>query len=245
MAAAYDRSCDPVSTPIGQNVIPASRQKSLQTSVRLGKFENGRLVGGESGDSGSEDEVAREVIEMLRTGNIRNVGPDFNPSSTSSITPPRNPDTVEPRTGTSTVSQPSKFKLARGGGIAEMSTFEGSNDIQSHPAISNVVERKAPRSSPRQHFPFNKPPPRPPVKTSEQFSPVIIDSPSFSMMSSSSSSSVHPMTTGAPSLHQTRLEHSPSVDAVMQDATTRSRTPTLSVERPISKFMAERKKPAE
>ncbi|KAG9318561.1 Alg9-like mannosyltransferase family-domain-containing protein [Chiua virens] len=147
MAAADDKSHDPVSMSIGQTLIPASRQKSLRNSVRLGKLENAQLVGGTSGESGSEDETVREVIQMLKTGNIQN---------------------------------PSKFKLARGGGATEINTVGDNNtkDIApSQPAISGVVERKVPRS-----FPINKPPPRSATETSQSAFPMTIDSPSFPAM---------------------------------------------------------------
>ena len=184
MAAAYDKSHGPVSTSIGQTVIPASRQKSLRNSVRLGKLENDQLVGGNYGESGSEDETIREVVQMLQTGSIQNAGPDFKPPSMSTTPPPKNPDAVEsPTVGTSTAvhgAKPSRFKLARGG----VTTFQGNNsrdNVRSQPVNSSVVERKAPRSSPSQHFPLNKPPPRPPAKASEPALPMIIDSPSFPM----------------------------------------------------------------
>lgn len=72
MAMAYDKS---TSTSLGPSVIPASRQKSLQEAIRLGKVENNHLVGGEEGESGSEDEAVREVLELLSKGRIHNAGP--------------------------------------------------------------------------------------------------------------------------------------------------------------------------
>lgn len=171
MAAAYDKSHGPVSTSIGQTVIPASRQKSLRNSVRLGKLDNDQLVGGNSGESGSDDETLKEVIQMLQTGSIQNAGPDFKPSSMATIAPPQNSDAVEsPSIGMSTAAhgvKPSRFKLARAGGIIETTRENKSGDnAWSQPAFLSVVERKAPRSSPSQHFPINKPPlrSRSPVK---------------------------------------------------------------------------------
>lgn len=256
MAASYDKSHGPVSTSIGQTVIPASRQKSLRNSVRLGKLENGQLVAGESGESGSEDETVREVIQMLQTGNIQNLGPDIKPSSMSTITPPRNSDAGgSPPIGASTAvhgAKPSRFKVARGGGIAETTAFQGNDSrdtAQSQPAISNVIERKVPRSFPSQRFPVNKPPPRSLIKIPEPAPPMIIDSPSFPVTPGTSSSSpAHPMTAGSPSPHQPQLERPPLVhsdSSAMQDSMIRSRVTTrdpLSVERPVSKFMTERKK---
>ncbi|KAH0830641.1 hypothetical protein J3R83DRAFT_2096 [Lanmaoa asiatica] len=253
MAAAYDKSHGPVSTSIGQTVIPASRQKSLRNSVRLGRLENDRLAGGNSGESGSEDETTREVIQVLQTGNIQNAGFDFKPSSMSTIAPPRNPDAVEsPSVGTSTATyggKPSRFKLARGRGITETTSSQDNNNgdnTRSQPAISSVVERKAPGSFPSQHFLVNKPPPRSPVNISEPTPPMIIDSPSFPLTVStptvtiSSFSPTHPMT------HEMQLERTPlAKSSATQDPMIHSRVSPrdpLPVERRVSKFMAERKK---
>lgn len=254
MAAAYDRSHNSVSTSIGQTVIPASRQKSLRKSVRLGTLENNQLVGEKSGDSGSEDETIREVIQMLQTGNVQNVGADFKPSSMSTITTPRNCDAMEsPPIGTPTAARgakPSKFKVARGGDIAETTTFQennSSNNTKSRPAISGVVERKAPRSFPGQHFPVNKPVPRPPGKISEPVPPMIIDSPSFPMTPGTlSSSPSHPVTVGFVPSHKSQHECPPSIDpdpSAGQDSVIQSQVPIRdpsSVERRVSKFMTER-----
>ncbi|KAG6376224.1 hypothetical protein JVT61DRAFT_2199 [Boletus reticuloceps] len=164
MAAAYDKSHGHVSTSIGHTVIPASRQKSTRNSVRLGKLEDDQLVGGDSGESGSEDEAIREVMHMLQAGNIQNAGPNFEPFSTPTVVAVQNPDA----TGSSAIqtsfatrgAKRSRFKLARGGGIADRGTFENDDsrdNTQLQPAISSVVERKAPRSSPSQRFPINRP----------------------------------------------------------------------------------------
>ncbi|KAG1820531.1 uncharacterized protein BJ212DRAFT_1340637, partial [Suillus subaureus] len=71
MAVTYDKS---TSTSLGPSLIPASRQKSLQEAIRLGKVENNHLVGGEEGESGSEDEAVREVLELLSNGRIHDAG---------------------------------------------------------------------------------------------------------------------------------------------------------------------------
>ncbi|KAF8136436.1 hypothetical protein EV363DRAFT_1158066 [Boletus edulis] len=160
MAAAYDKSHSHVSTSIGHTVIPASRQKSTRNSVRLGKLEDDQLVGGDSGESGSEDEAIREVMHMLQAGNIQNAGPNFEPST---VVTAQNPDATARAIQTSSATdgaKRSRFKLARGGGIADRGTFENDDtrdNTQLQPAISSVVERKAPRSSPSQRFPINRP----------------------------------------------------------------------------------------
>ncbi|KAG8217589.1 hypothetical protein J3R82DRAFT_5740 [Butyriboletus roseoflavus] len=254
MVAAYDKShaSGPVSTSIGETAIPASHQKSLRNSVRLGKLENNQLVGGDPGESGSEDETIREIIQMLQTGGIQNAGPDFEPSSMSSIAPPRDSDLMEsPSAETATAARgakPSRFRLARGGEITKTDNKSGDN-AWSQPTISSVVERKAPISFPRQRFPINKPLPRSPVKNSEPALPIIIDSPSFPLASTvtiPSSSPAHPITIGSPSPHQMQFERPPLVkSSATQESMIQSKVPPgdpLSTERPISKFMAESKK---
>jgi len=250
MTAAYDKSHGPVPTSIEQTVIPASRQKSLRNSVRLGKLENDRLVGGNSGESGSEDETVREVVQMLQMGNIQNAGPNFEPSSMSTIVPPRNCDVESPTVGTPSAAhgaKPSKFKLARGRGITGTTTLQENNNAQLQPALSSVVERKAPRSSLSRHFPINKPLPRPLVKDSEPGPSMIIDSPSFPMTASTSTVIIpSSMVVGSPSPHQTQLEPPPLVESSAARGSMIhprvSPQDPLAVQRPISKFMAERRK---
>lgn len=82
MATAYDKS---TSTSLGPSVIPASRQRSLQEAIRLGKIDNNHLVGGEEGESGSEDEAVREVLELLRNGRIHNAGADLTSSTVAEL----------------------------------------------------------------------------------------------------------------------------------------------------------------
>ncbi|KIJ69064.1 hypothetical protein HYDPIDRAFT_105634 [Hydnomerulius pinastri MD-312] len=199
MAAAYDVSRAPISTSIGPSVIPASRQKSLRNSIRVGKLENDQLVGGEAGDSGSEDDVVREVLEMLKNGQIENAGPGFDPSSLTGGGPPFNPE-AEPTSPTdASLASPtpapapapaprmSRFKMARGGGTAEtVIPASGSSTAQPKPAISGVVERKPARQLPTQTFVPNKPARRPPTEPklpdATSLAPsMIIDSPSFPM----------------------------------------------------------------
>lgn len=65
------------STSLGSAVLPASQAHALQRAIRTGKLQDGKLIGGGPGESDSEDESAnvQEVVEMLKRGEIRNVGP--------------------------------------------------------------------------------------------------------------------------------------------------------------------------
>ncbi|EPQ57995.1 hypothetical protein GLOTRDRAFT_136801 [Gloeophyllum trabeum ATCC 11539] len=82
-------SSDPMlaSTSLGALVIPASQTRELERAIRTGKIENGDLIGGEEGESGSDveaDEKMREVLEMLKRAQVTNAGPSGagGPSST-------------------------------------------------------------------------------------------------------------------------------------------------------------------
>ncbi|RDX56501.1 hypothetical protein OH76DRAFT_1425989 [Lentinus brumalis] len=64
------------SQSLGANILPASQSSTLKSAVRLGKLEDDMLVGGEEGES--DDEIhpaAKEMLEMLKKGEVVNVGP--------------------------------------------------------------------------------------------------------------------------------------------------------------------------
>lgn len=59
------------SISLGTSVLPQGKSHTLQKAVRIGKSENGKLVGGEEGESDSEHEENENVkrsLEMLRAG---------------------------------------------------------------------------------------------------------------------------------------------------------------------------------
>ncbi|KAG1754394.1 hypothetical protein EDB19DRAFT_1902542 [Suillus lakei] len=172
MATAYDKS---TSTSLGPSVIPASRQKSLQEAIRLGKVENNHLVGGEEGESGSEDEAVREVLELLSDGRIQNAGPDFVPQSIKKSEGPPAPKT-------------SKFKMARSGLASDQSSqtptpLPVGEMSPPKPAVSEVIERRQFKPNPphqRVAEPLVDVPPIPStVVESLSFPSMIVDSPSF------------------------------------------------------------------
>lgn len=77
IASAYNASTSS-STSLGASVLPASSTRTLQQAFRAGKLDSdGRLVGGEA-DSASEDEEPglQEVLELLKKGEVYNIGPD-------------------------------------------------------------------------------------------------------------------------------------------------------------------------
>lgn len=81
MASIYGRSClqEQPCTSLGSSIIPEARQKSIQNAIRFGKLQDEQLLGGPSGESGSDDDETKEITELLKSGNVQNVGPDFSP----------------------------------------------------------------------------------------------------------------------------------------------------------------------
>jgi hypothetical protein len=62
-------------------VVPAASAKTMQSAIRTGKIDDeGKLVGGED-DSASEaeDDAMQEVLELLKRGEVYNLGPNGEP----------------------------------------------------------------------------------------------------------------------------------------------------------------------
>ncbi|KAI0086183.1 hypothetical protein BDY19DRAFT_365463 [Irpex rosettiformis] len=117
---------------LGASVVPSSSVSSMKRAVRMGKLENGKLVGGDDGESEDEalasDENAREMLELLRKGEVTNIGPEsfsariipptpittsapeFIPSSPSTSEKPPSESTQPPQQAKP--SKVSKFKLS-------------------------------------------------------------------------------------------------------------------------------------
>ncbi|KAF9469337.1 hypothetical protein BDZ94DRAFT_1303822 [Collybia nuda] len=92
IASAYSASAPSSSSvSLGASVLPAATVRTIQKAVRTGKVDaDGRLVGGDF-DSASEDEVdgMQDVLELLKKGEVYNLGPDGKYIHTI---PPRNAD---------------------------------------------------------------------------------------------------------------------------------------------------------
>ena len=151
----------PQSYSLESTVLPASSAKTLQKSIRLGKLDDqGRLIGGEDGESDSEDDdgTMQEILELLRKGEVHNAGPDGPHQFVAPQAPiekPTKPLPEKPKT--------SRFKLARS---------EAGLLSSRQPVAPPVVERKVPAVVERQ-MPVARPAPAPVSK------PVVIESPSF------------------------------------------------------------------
>ncbi|KAG6879254.1 hypothetical protein C0992_004083 [Termitomyces sp. T32_za158] len=170
LASSYAASSP--STSIDASVVPASAVRTIQKTFRTGKIDdNGQLVGNDA-DSASEDETtenAQDLLNLLRRGELYNVGPDGNhlhvalPSDGVQHTPetPSLPSAISraiPKDLTP-IDRPktSKFKLSRAMGQSSrllrssqssnqhnpVSIAESSSPKTLPPMASSVVERKS------------------------------------------------------------------------------------------------------
>ncbi|TFY77194.1 hypothetical protein EWM64_g6819 [Hericium alpestre] len=66
------------STSLGGSVLPGT-SSTLQSAMRIGKLEGDKLVGGEEGESGEEDDDdVKEFMAALRKGEVTNAGAEQN-----------------------------------------------------------------------------------------------------------------------------------------------------------------------
>ncbi|KIP12251.1 hypothetical protein PHLGIDRAFT_124164 [Phlebiopsis gigantea 11061_1 CR5-6] len=141
---------------LGAAVLPLASAASLQRAVRLGKFEDGKLVGGAEGESEDEgtavDESAQQLLEAILRGEVTNVGPQSSSASTR-IVPTNTAETTQPSvpaqepstlTARPNASKVSKFKLA----LQQPHTMTGqiSPGLSSTTATpTNGLERSSPK----------------------------------------------------------------------------------------------------
>ncbi|KAJ3500180.1 hypothetical protein NMY22_g19346 [Coprinellus aureogranulatus] len=155
-------------------VVPAASAKTLQHAIRTGKLDDdGKLVGGED-DSASEaeDDSMQQVLELLKRGEVYNIGPNGEPIHY--LPPEEEPKQKSTTTAAalglgsqskelpplSTKTPVSKFKVSR--------AAAGRNEtpVSETPTPVNHLERSSPKASPM---------PTPSSSTP----PFIVDSPSF------------------------------------------------------------------
>ncbi|KAG6910310.1 hypothetical protein DXG01_011707 [Tephrocybe rancida] len=145
------------STSMGASVIPASTARKLQKSIRTGKLDaDERLVGGEA-NSASEDETegAQELLELLRRGELYNLGPDGNylhgispiGGGQTATKPPSAPPAISKAVldDVPPIDRPktSKFKLSRSTG--RPSPTLPSNQTSENDAPVSMVEKSSPK----------------------------------------------------------------------------------------------------
>ncbi|RDB21481.1 hypothetical protein Hypma_011892 [Hypsizygus marmoreus] len=229
-ASSYGAAIPSSSTSLGASVVPVSTAKTLQKAIRTGKLDaDDRLVGGDA-DSASEDENEnmQELLDLLKKGEVYNLGPDGKyihavprpPSQTTVV--PSAPESSTPSAKVPFSDLPpinraktSKFKLSRSPAerppVAQYSPSPHSSPLsrsETGTPISNV-QRSSPKmpSTPmtpavveRPHHSSSTPPRSPLVNTSNQ---TTIDSPSFpqsiSTPTSNSDPSVFSMVVESPS----------------------------------------------
>ncbi|KAL4077313.1 hypothetical protein V8B97DRAFT_1941047 [Scleroderma yunnanense] len=151
MASAYDKSRQhQPCTSLGSSIVPEARQKSIRNAIRVGKLENGQLTGGPSGDSGSEDDETRETTELLKRGDVRNVGPNFSPASSSYCPSSQDP----PPFVVAANHQRSESGTSREDSGRHTSMQSTSTSPRS--VVSGIVERKPQRPPSSQAFTVNK-----------------------------------------------------------------------------------------
>lgn len=114
IASAYNVSA-PSSSSVPKPVSPgaidpsASSVHRMQHSIRTGKLDSdGNLVGGEA-DSASEDERLQDMLELIRRGEIHNIGP--NAEGTYSSSPSANQDSSISSSQTRTPASPREETL--------------------------------------------------------------------------------------------------------------------------------------
>ena len=207
IASPYNAPFPSTSTStIGTSILSASGSQTLQRAIRTGRLENDKLVGGDAGESASEpeDENVKEVLELLKQGQVHNIGPTFDSTAKPSASGPSQPLPLSPpapyrwpseafglsaTSGAQTTrevlvptpkSKTSKFKLNRTVGLRPVAGSTLLDSSISTPV--STVERSSPKlpttsTDGVEHGPSftSSPVLHPP---SAQFS-TVIDSPSF------------------------------------------------------------------
>ncbi|KAF9265632.1 hypothetical protein L218DRAFT_1075721 [Marasmius fiardii PR-910] len=168
LASAFAVSSTSPSQSLGTSIIPATGADTLQRAIRTGNIdEGGRLVGGEH-ESEDEDnatmndqeqEAVQEVLELLKKGQVYNLGPDGGlhsvPPEKANMAPFTMP-TEPPASSQQKEKGPSRFKFVksqtRGASASSSNEVSGSSTPistadRSSPKLPAVTERVAPSSS--------------------------------------------------------------------------------------------------
>ncbi|CDO73566.1 Glycosyltransferase Family 22 protein [Trametes cinnabarina] len=171
---------------LGGSILPSSQGSTLKSAVRLGKLENGQLVGGDDGESDDElDPQAKEVLEILKKGEVVNVGPTI-PAGGIPGTSPSTPVPAQPATAPKPKpSKVSQIKMSLGQSTPPQTPSSPSSSLTT--PVSNL-ERSSPKLGSRGGTPIPVPtktsrPPSSSSKRPEQHLPqmpgMFVDSPSF------------------------------------------------------------------
>ncbi|KAJ7286109.1 hypothetical protein C8J57DRAFT_1286754 [Mycena rebaudengoi] len=203
LASSYAAATPSSSKSLGPNVIPAASTRTLQRAIRTGKLDSeNRLVGidGESGSENEDEGAMQEILELLKKGEVYNLGPDGNYIHT---VPP--PSTNAPSADAPTPSKPdippplasrkpptSKFKLARAGQRPPAAVLSSPDRSGSSTPQTDVARSSPKLASPiAENHPLGSSASRPNVLSSTVVEkptnflgnppvfPMIVDSPSF------------------------------------------------------------------
>lgn len=119
-------------------VIPASQSVLMQDAVKLGKLEGGQLLGG----SEDSDDDLKEIMDLIRQGEVENVGPNLLDGSPSQMAGQGVLSLPPPKVRNKT----SRFKINRGGATQPAErTAENTPSLSVEPptpVTSNVTERR-------------------------------------------------------------------------------------------------------
>ncbi|KAJ7444828.1 hypothetical protein FB451DRAFT_71212 [Mycena latifolia] len=191
LTSSYNTAAPSSSKSLGANVLPASSARTLQRAIRVGKLDSdNRLVGGDAGESGSEEEGEagmEEIMELLKKGEVYNLGPDGNFIHTVPP-PPRAPSSppapaidapdAPPRPSSSRKPPASKFKLARAG-QRPVAPAPASPDMSGPPTPPSSASRSSPKLPAESPTPILSSVVEKPSSSSAAFASMIVDSPSF------------------------------------------------------------------
>ncbi|KAF8637412.1 hypothetical protein AX17_002907 [Amanita inopinata Kibby_2008] len=157
-ASSYNASVPAQSTSLDGSVLPASSAKTLQHAIRMGKLDPQDRLIGDDDDSGSdlENEAMQEIIDLLKKGEVYNVGPEGN-QTVHAIPKPENEQTSTVAAVNPAVLPPlsrpgaSKFKLDRSQAGPSSSrasrdqpndTSPGTKTSNAQTAVGSVTERQ-------------------------------------------------------------------------------------------------------
>lgn len=157
---ASQKSSTKASHSLGHSAVPASQLSAIRKAVKLGKLEGDQLVGGGEGDSDDEpieiDPRMQEVLELLKKGDVTNIGPQPNPSSVSNVKPEGVQQTrSQPRIhipGLKPRSKPSKFKHSFTQEGLSRSPHRPSSPSDSMNTPISHLERSSPKLPPSQEL---------------------------------------------------------------------------------------------
>ncbi|KAI9057949.1 hypothetical protein FKP32DRAFT_1597904 [Trametes sanguinea] len=182
---------------LGASILPSSQGSTLKSAVRLGKLENGQLIGGDDGESDDElDPQAKEMLELLKRGEVVNVGPTLPAESTASSAASTSASAEQPKATTAEPdaqaagpskpkpSKVSQFKMSFAQPTPPQSPSSPSSSLST--PVTNL-ERSSPKLGSRGGTPIPVPTktsrPVPfaskPTVNQPQMPGMVVDSPSF------------------------------------------------------------------